>query len=381
MRFSVKLIALSVCCVMAGCSSWNPFASKVDPKKQAAVLTEFKSTLNARALWTIAVGAAGSYTFAPAVDGSKIYAAANDGTVVKLDASGRTDWRINAGVKLTAGVGADESMLAVAAEKGFLLAFDNTGKALWKVQESSEILSTPVVGAGFVLVRSNDNRISAYDAVTGNKKWSLERPLPPLVLRAVPGLLIVGDQVLVALPGGHMIAVALKNGALRWEAVVGEPKGNTELERVADVSGVPVLVGRDVCATAYQGRVGCFDIATGTPRWVKNTSSEVGVGADERFVFAADAGGVVAAYARDGGASVWRNDKLLNRRLSAPISFGRSVAVGDYAGYVHFLSREDGSFIARLATDGSQILTAPQVQGSNLIVQTKSGSVVAFATE
>src|SRR5450830_50613 len=382
MQFSAKLISVAVFCLLSGCASLNPFASKPDPKKLPAPLVEIKQALSVKQVWSAPVGASAKYVFAPAADGNDLYAAAADGTVIKVDAqTGRIQWRINAGVGLTGGVGAGSGSVVVAGEKGNLLDFDADGKVLWKIQQSSEVLSAPAIARGLVIVRSNDNKITAYDQQNGGKKWSVERPLPSLILRAVPGLVIDGDQVLVALPGGRMASLSVKNGGLRWEAVVGEPKGNTELERVADVSGFPVVYGKDVCATSYQGRVGCFDLNTGSPRWLKNISSEVGVSVDERFVFAADNAGVVNAFNRDGGSSAWRNDKLARRHLSAPISFGRSVAVGDFEGYVHFLSREDGSFIGRHATDGSQILAAPILVGSNLIVQTKSGLVIAFAIE
>jgi outer membrane protein assembly factor BamB len=111
-------------------------------------------------------------------------------------------------------------------------------------------------------------------------------------------------------------------------------------------------------------------------------SSDVGLGLDERFVFAADEHGAVSAFSRDSGTGVWRNTKLANRNLSTPVSYGRAIAVGDGEGYVHFLSREDGSFLARTATDGSAIIAvSPLVAGSNVIFQTKAGSVVALASE
>lgn len=381
MHFSAKIISAAALCVLAGCSSWNPFSSKSEKNVPAALL-EIKPTLSVKQLWSVQVGSSQNYVFSPAIVGQQLYVAAADGTLLKIDAvSGRTDWRINAGVRLTGGVGANARTVVVAGDKGGLFAFDNEGKLRWKIQDSTEILSAPALSDSLVVVRSIDNKISAYDVETGARKWVVERTLPALTLRAFPGLLVSGDHVIIALPGGRMAALSLTNGGLRWEAVVGEPKGATELERVADVSGFPVIVGRDVCASSYQGRVGCFDLNTGAVRWVKKISSEVGVGADERFVFAADVGGVVTAYNREAGSSAWKNDKLTNRRLSAPASFGRSVVVGDLAGYVHFLSREDGSFIGRISTDGSQILAAPVVVGSNLIVQTKSGSVVAIATE
>ncbi|MBC3917380.1 outer membrane protein assembly factor BamB [Undibacterium sp. CY18W] len=385
MQFSAKLlVTASALFALSGCStlsSLNPFSSKSE-KNTPAVLTDIKTTMSIKASWTVPVGAAGNYLFTPASLAQNVYAAAADGTLIRVEvASGRTVWKINAGMRLTAGVGVDAGTIAVVGEKGQLLAFDLDGKLRWKTPGTNEILSAPAVGQGLVVVRSIDNKISAYDVNTGERKWSVERPLPPLTLRLAPGIVITEQQVLVALPGGRMSSLALNNGGLRWEAVVGEPKGATELERVADVSGIPVILGRDVCASSFQGRVACFDVGTGALRWNKNLSSEVGVSVDERFVFAADVNGAVNAYARTGGASAWRNDKLSNRRLSAPISFDRAVAVGDLAGYVHFLSREDGSFIGRVTTDGSQILAAPLVVDAKLIVQTKSGSLVALAAE
>jgi outer membrane protein assembly factor BamB len=359
----------------------NPF-SKDDTKNAPAVLQEFAQTMKVKPVWTISVGKSGSYFFSPVKMGNDIYAASADGTMVRLNsATGQVQWKVEAGMPLTAGVGANAATLAVAGKKGMLLAFDLDGKLRWKVQASSEILTAPVIGQGLVIVRSMDNRIAAYDVQTGERKWAVNRVLPPLILRTDSGIALTDQTAIVALPGGKIIALSLANGALRWEASVAEPKGATELERIADVSGTPAIFDNMVCTAAYQGRVSCFDLISGAGRWSKNLSSEVGVSVDERFVFAADTLGGVSAFARMTGSSMWRNDKLTHRNLSAPTSYGRAVAVGDMFGYLHLLSREDGSFIGRVSTDGSQILAAPIVAGSNLIVQTKSGTVVAFATE
>ena len=172
-------------------------------------------------------------------------------------------------------------------------------------------------------------------------------------------MVVVGKDVIIAQPGGKLLSLVLATGAPRWEVAVGEARGATELERVTDIGGTPVLFEDEVCAVAYQGRVGCFDVATGAARWTKDLSSEVGVSVDQRFVFAVDDKGAVSAFNREGGASAWKNDKLGYRRLSTPVSYGRAVAVGDYQGYIHFLSREDGSFLARAATDGSPVISVP----------------------
>lgn len=385
MHIAAKVIGAGALALLAGCStlsSLNPFARKPVPLNPPAALVDFKPSLAVRTVWSNSIGQAGAYVFAPAVANDSVFVAAADGSVMRIDAaSGSAAWRINAGVPLTTGVGTDGETVAVGGEKGVILAFDDGGKLRWKAQASSEILSAPAVGQGLVIVRSLDNHIVAYDANSGLRRWAVQRVIPPLTLRTAPGLVISGETAFVALPGGRLSALALSNGGPRWEVAVGDPRGTTELERIADASGMPVILDRDICAVAYQGRIGCFDVSSGAARWIKGFSSYVGVALDQRFVFAADERGAVSAFSRQSGAGVWRNDKLAFRRLSTPVSFGRAVAVGDFQGYVHFLSREDGSLIGRVSTDGSPILGAPAVAGGNLIVQTQTGTVAALAIE
>ena len=384
MRITNKLAALTVLALMTGCStlhSLNPFATK-DTKNQPAALVELKPGMAVRTVWKQSIGKAGVYVFSPALADNSLFVAAADGAIARLDpASGREIWRIKAGSDLTAGVGSDGNVVVVGAAKGGILAFDGAGKLLWKGQASSEILSTPVVGQDVVVVRSVDNRITAFDARTGAKKWSVQRTTPALILRNAPGMVISGPNVYVAQPGGKLLALTLAAGLPRWYSVVGAPRGATELERVTDIAGTPVIFDKDVCAVSYQGRVGCYDAGTGALRWAKEQSSDVGVAVDQLFVFSADEKGALAAFGREGGQSVWKNDKLAYRRLSTPVSYQRAVAVGDYQGYIHFLSREDGALIGRVSTDGSPIISVAVIAGSNLIFQTQSGTVTALAVE
>ncbi|HZW13580.1 MAG TPA: outer membrane protein assembly factor BamB [Noviherbaspirillum sp.] len=382
MRKAVKVTCAAALAVLAGCSSLNPFASKPSRNPPAA-LEEFKPTLAVRNLWSTSIGRSGGFAFSPAVAIGSVFGAAADGSLTRIDAaSGRVIWRIDTGSRLTAGVGSDGYTVAVAAEEGVLMAFDGDGKLRWKAQASSEILSAPAVGQGLVVVRSVDNRIAAYDAESGVRRWVAQRTTPALTLRTAPGIAIAGPTAYVALPGGRLLALALSNGGARWEMAVGDPRGTTELERIADLSGTPVVSGGEVCAVAYQGRVACFDAASGAPRWAKELSSEVGVGVDERLLYVADERGAVTAFARDTGSGVWRNNKLAYRQLSTPVPVGRAVAVGDAQGYIHFLSREDGAFVARANIDGGRVIAAtPLVAGKSAVFQTQAGTLVALATE
>jgi outer membrane protein assembly factor BamB len=384
MRITRKLVGVGVLALMTGCStisSLNPFASK--PKGNLpAPLVDLKGSMAVRTAWKLEVGKSRNFQFSPALAGNTVIVAGGDGTLVRAEsASGRQLWRVKAGMDLTAGVGTDGSLIVVGGEKGQLLAFDMDGKPMWKTQLSSEILSSPVVGQGIVVARSVDNRIVGIDAATGQKKWTVQRAAPPLTLRLAPGMVVHDKDVIIAQPGGKLLSLVLATGAPRWEVEVGVARGATELERVTDIGGYPVVFEGDVCAVSFQGRTGCWDLTNGSPRWTRDLSSEAGVAVDQRFVFVTDDKGAVYAYNRDTGTSAWKNDKLAFRHLSTPVSYGRAVAVGDYQGYVHFLSREDGAFLARAATDGSAISSTPLVAGSNLIFQTQNGTVTAIAVE
>jgi len=384
MRISRKLVGVGVLALMTGCStisSLNPFASKAKGNVPAK-LVELKGSMAVRTAWKLEVGKGQSYLFTPALAGNTVVAAGADGTIVRADAAtGRQLWRVKAKNGLTAGVGTDGELIAVGGAKGELMVYDMDGKQLWTAQLSSEILSPPAIGQGIVVARSVDNRIVGFDAKTGQKKWTVQRTAPPLTLRLAPGMVVHDKDVIIAQPGGKLLSLILATGAPRWEIEVGVARGATELERMTDIGGVPVIFEDQVCAVSYQGRVGCFGLLDGSPRWTRDLSSEAGVAADQRFVFVADDKGALFAYNRDGGTSAWKNDKLSYRRLSTPVSYGRTVAVGDYQGYVHFLSREDGAFLARAATDGSAIASTPLVSGSNLIFQTQNGTLTAIAVE
>jgi outer membrane protein assembly factor BamB len=382
MRVSFRCVFFAALVLLAGCSSLNPFSRKA-PRNEPAPLVQFTPSMAARTVWTARIGKSGDNPLVPAVVDARVYAASADGEIFCLEAAdGKPIWKIKAGTELTAGVGTDGKVLVVVGIDGAILAFDAAnGKPLWKAQASTEVLSPPALGSGVVVIRSMDNRIAAYDLESGNRRWFVQRTAPALALRASPGILINDGIAYIALPAGRLLALAAQTGAPRWDAPIAEPRGATELERVADVSGMPALMGRDLCAAAYQGRLACVDAGNGSVRWARELSADVGPGLDQRYVFASDELGNLQAFARDSGSSLWRNTSLSWRGLSSPVSFGRAVVVGDRQGYLHFFSREEGALLARMQTDGSAIRATPIVAGSTLIVQSQNGSLLAISTE
>ncbi len=376
-----RIAPLAALALLTGCSALNPFAGK--PKNAPAPLANFTPSMAVRVVWSVNVGKGGNQGFRPAISEGRLFAANESGELMSIDPSnGRIVWKINAGTRLVSGVAADAGTVVVAGAEGAVQAFDAAnGQRRWKFDASTEVLSAPAIGNGTVVLRSLDNRIVALDAGTGSRRWYLQRATPALSLHSAPGIVIADGLAFVGLPAGRLIALSALSGAPRWEVAIAEPRGATELERVSDVSGMPALMGRDICATSYQGRIACVDAGNGTLRWARELSAAAGPGVDQRYVFAADEKSNLQAFSRETGSNLWRNTSLAWRGLSAPVSFGRAVVVGDRQGYLHFLSREEGAMLARLPTDGSAISAAPLIAGSNLIVQTQDGKLMAVASD
>jgi outer membrane protein assembly factor BamB len=305
------------------------------------------------------------------------------GEVTGFDvSSGKTQLQIEAGARVTGGVGGGGGLVLLGTGKGEILAFDTTGKALWKTQLSSEVLARPVAEDGIVVARTADGRIYGLDAATGKSRWLYQQRIPALSVRTHAGVVVQRGGVFAGFPGGRLVALALPSGIVGWEAVVALPRGTTELERVADITSLPVIDFPRICAVAFQGRVACFDVQRGTPMWARDMSSVAGLGVGARHLYVTDDRSAVLALDKTSGASVWRQDKLAGRIVSAPLALGRHVVVGDLEGYVHLLSSEDGSFAARIATDGSAISAPPIALGSSsFLVQTRDGGIFAITIQ
>jgi len=369
--------------LLGACSTldkFNPFSSTA-PKLKPAELGAITPSAEIVTRWQASIGAGGDFVFTPAVVGDSVYAAARDGTVARFD-QGRQVWRIGTGQTLSGGVGSDGKLVAVATAKGEVLVFDaQAGQAAWKASVSSEVLAAPAVGEGMVVVRSGDARVFAFEAANGKRRWVYQRSTPTLSLRSHVGVVLAGRAVLAGFPGGKLVAVAANNGVALWEVAVAQPKGATELERIADLASLPVLDSREVCAVAFQGRVACFDIANGNQLWSRGISSIAGIAADAKSVYVSDDKGALHALDRASGASLWKQDKLSLRRLSRPLVVGSYVAVGDYQGVVHLLRRDDGAFAARVNTDGGAIVADPQpgAAAADFVVQTSSGGIYGLS--
>ncbi len=376
MRLLRALPAVLALGLLGGCA--NPFSSS-GPKPSP--LPQLENPKEVRLLWSASVGGAERFMFSPALAQGAVFAASAGGSVARFDAaSGKQAWQASTERALSAGVGAGGRTVAVATEEGEVIALDiENGTLRWRARVSSEVLAPPAVGGGLVLVRSVDNRIFAFDEGDGKRRWVYQRAPSALMVRSPSGISIEGDTAFAGFSGGKLAAIALSNGGARWEATVALPKGATELERVTDVVGEPAVQGREVCVAAYQGRVACYEAATGRQLWARELSSLTGVSFDARYAYVSDERGAVHALDRSNGRSLWKQDRLSLRQLSRPLPVGETVVVGDLEGYVHFLARDSGAFVSRHGTGGGAIRAAPLPVPAGFVVQTLNGGLFALS--
>jgi outer membrane protein assembly factor BamB len=367
---------------LAGCSTPGGWfgTGYFDSRPKPAPLPVLTSNAGSIA-WSASVGKSDGYMFVPAVGEKLIYAANYGETVFALaDEGGRTVTRIDTKAKLSAGVGFSDDLVVVVTVKGDVAAFDPSGRSVWKTPLLAEILAPPTIAGGIVIVRTTDGRMIALNRTDGKRKWLFSRPTPSLTLRSNAGVIVNRGVVYAGYPGGKLIAIELESGRPVWEATISLPRGATELERVADVSGLPVLDETRVCAAVYQGRTSCVETLNGNVLWARDIPSADGVAIDAKQLYVVDAESNLLALEKVTGATMWKQDKLRLRDIGTPALLNGRILSGDRDGLVHIFNAESGDIVGRVATDGSRVVSL-LVAGDKAIAQTAKGGVYAIAVK
>ena len=364
-----KLGALGVSALaLAACGTSKPKPAELGPNVALLAVNQ---------AWSGQIGKV-NFPLQVQVVGEQLMLASSRGDVVTLDgATGREVGRVAVGANLVAGVGSDGKRLAVVTDAAQLVALAG-GKEIWRKGLGAQTYTAPLVAGGRVFVLGGDRSVRAYDGESGQLLWNQQaRQQEPLVLRQSGLLSAVGNTLIVG-QGGRMSAMDPSDGHLLWEAPIASPRGTNDVEKLADLVAPAARDGELVCARAFQTSVGCVDTRTSQMLWTKKANGATGLALDGDKVFGVEADGVIHAWSRAGGEGKWNSSRLRYRQLSAPLVLGRSVIVGDGGGLVHMLSREDGSPLNRMSTDGSRIVAPPVQVGNNLVVVTEKGGVFAF---
>jgi len=355
----------------------------VDPP---AELVELESTLAVRRLWSENVGKGTDEQYlklVPVAGAERVYSAERGGRVFALDAgSGERLWRQDTDMRISGGPGLGEGLVLVGSSDGEVAALSaEDGRQLWRAKVTSEVLAPPVAAGGVAVVRTGDGKLFGLGADSGTRLWVYSRSVPVLTLRGTSEPVIVDDLVLAGFDSGRLVALELATGRLIWEQQVAIPSGRSDLERMVDLDAAPVVFGRSVFVATYQGQVASVSLDTGDIEWSRDISSAAGLSVDPSAVYVTDEDSEVWALERSSGTSLWKQEGLRRRQLTAPAAHGEHLVVGDFEGYLHWLSKLDGSLVARGRADKSPIIVTPLAAGDRLYTFASSGELVAHTIE
>lgn len=389
MRPVLRVLGVAACVLaISGCSTVRGWFSKGDGENlsKPAELVEITPTATVSRLWSANVGKGeeriGSVQ-SPAVSGGRVYAAAMSGGVRALDLrSGATIWTAPSDLRLAGSPGVGDGVVAVGSLDGKVLALDAvTGAERWQAQLKSEVIARPAIGQGLVVVRSNDGQVTAFDIASGERRWSWNADMPNLTVRGNSGVLMAPGMVFVGNDDGSLMALSAADGRPAWEQFVAQPDGRSELERMVDVDGTPVLDGINIYASSYKFSTLAVEGPSGRPLWQSQTGGvgKIGVGPGQLVV--SDHDGTVWALDKSTGGSLWRQPALARRNLSGVAVQGDYAVVGDYDGYLHWMRLSDGQFAARTRAGRDAVRAAPVSADGILVVQTTGGSVSAYQVQ
>jgi outer membrane protein assembly factor BamB len=393
-RYAVILAALGL--TLGGCD-WIKSLGKKDNVEPPTPLVEFTPTAQVQKLWSEGAGDGAGDSgaqLAPTVVDGKLYAVSVDGVVEAIDAgSGRTIWEKRLGerhgwlwkrgensLRWSGGPGVAGDLLVVGSLDGDVYALSTAdGSERWHVRVSDEVIARPAVSNDVVVVRTIDGRLAGLDAKDGSQRWVFDQSVPALSLRGNSSPVIVGDAVYDGFDNGKVTAVRLADGAPLWSQTLATGEGRTEVERLADVDGDLVPSGTNIVAVGYRGQVASITAENGRPQWQRDVSSYGGAAVGDSAIVLADADGNVWAYDRETGASLWKQDQLKYRWLGTPAVQGKYVVVGDSEGFVHWLSLDEGKFVARERLSKKPIESAPVVVGDTVYIEDVKGHIGAYS--
>lgn len=385
-KFFIGFILLA----LSGCTAITTFSSAVgdlfsdaDNAEPPAELTEYQPEIKLEILWDKddGVGTDGlAMNLVPAIADGRIIIADHDGLIqARSLLDGELLWEVETELPISSGPVIDDDLVFVGTSKADVLALNVvTGEAVWKHRVSSEIMALPVVAGDKLLVRTTDGKDIALNRIDGKQVWSVESSVPALSIRGAGSPVVVDDSVIIGNANGKLIALNLMDGAHLWETSIAIPKGRSEIERLTDINGTPVLKDYTVFVSSYKSGISAVSPVDGEVLWRNESISAThGLNADQRYLYLSDVNSDVWQLDQRNGASYWKQTDLHQRRLSVPAVYDDYVVVGDFEGYLHWLSKADGRLLARIEITDSPIVATPIVVDDVIYVYASDGTLAA----
>ena len=380
--FALTLVLLSGCGTKDYVKNLFGGEDNTDPPTP---LVEIETLAEIIKLWSKDTGKGSTKQFlklTPSHIQGKVFVADVRGNLLAIDAtSGNILWENDADLSVTGGPGSSETLTMIGSEEGDVLAYaSESGDFLWQAKVSSEVLAAPQEAYGIVVVRTIDGKIYGLDAHDGSRLWIYDRTVPALTLRGTSNPVITGDVVIAGFDGGRLAAIELHTGKLIWETSVSLASGRSQLERMVDIDSDPMIIGNDIYVATFQGRLASVALENGRITWTRDISSYAGLTSDGKNIYITDDQSHVWALERSSGNSVWKQENLFARQVTAPATIGDLVVVGDLEGYLHWMDKSSGQFVARTQVSKNPILAPPVAVEDIIYAYSSDGTLGAYTS-
>jgi outer membrane protein assembly factor BamB len=354
-----------------------------DNEKRPSKLTPLVQKVDVQQRWQVSVGSGLSELYRimpPVIDRNRVYANDYKGRVFAFDReTGKRQWQRDLAMNVASGVGVGGGLVLLASLEGDVVALDDTtGEERWRTNIISEILAPPQSNGSVVVVQTNDGKLLGLDAQTGKTLWTYTVQLPILTLRGTATPQVLGPNVVTGFANGKLVALSAVDGAPFWERRIARPQGRSDIERVVDIDGTPVISGQTIYATSYNGTLSALS-PRGDILWSQTASSfSSPVVIDDR-VFVTTAEGWVKSFNAQTGLALWENKLLSGRKLAAPQNLAGFLVTADYEGYVHVFDSDTGAILDRFQIDNSGVRSPMISDGIYLYVLGNDGVLSSIA--
>ncbi|WP_458524441.1 outer membrane protein assembly factor BamB [Onishia taeanensis] len=375
---STLVIALASLGLLAGC------AGQVEPETPPKELTSFTERVTLDTLWSVQVGdglGEARYPISPSLDGETLFAADADGELMAIDAeNGERRWTVELDNPVSSGLTAVAERLYLGTRNGEVLAIDQAdGTVLWRSRIPSEALAAPQPNQRLLVVQSVDGSITALERESGAEQWVYTTSDPSLTLRGTGTPRVIEPVTFAGFANGRVATLDNRSGQPLWEQRIAVPRGRSEVDRLIDLDGEPLLTrdGR-LYLTSYHGRLVAMEAQSGELIWERDVSSYLSPLLVGETLFIIDDASHVLALDALSGQLKWRSNALEGRQLTAPAFADGKLVLGDFEGYVHLLDATDGRLAGRERIDSSGISLRPLTDGRRIHALANDGRLEAL---
>lgn len=385
-----RILALIFILGLSGCATLTNMSDAVgdlfkdsDNSEPPAELTEYEPEVKLEIVWDESDGDGTdelALNLVPAVAEGRVIIADHDGLIqARSLLDGELFWEVETDLPISSGPVIDGDLLFVGTSKADVLALSiNNGEAVWKHRVSSEIMALPLVVDDLLIVRSADGFDIALDRASGSQVWSIEHSIPALSVRGEGSPVVIGDMLIIGYANGKLIAMNALDGAHIWETSVAIPRGRSEIDRLTDLNGTPIVSDDTIFVSSYKSGINAVTPVDGEVLWRNESISAFqGLSADYSYLYLSDASSDVWQLDQRNGASYWKQTDLHQRRLSKPAVYDEYVVVGDFEGYLHWLSKTDGRLLGRIEITDEPIVAQPVVLNGTVYVYATDGTIAA----